>query len=141
MLGAPEHRQEARLRRAALDGPAAERGAAAAAVKASLASVAVIGPLADSKADTEGSWMVFGHVPAAVTVLEGIRAKLPGREGRLRPGPEIRASDPVVLRRLHPRAEKPPTQTPEEAEAAFRQAVDTARGAEPWSWCWASGQT
>ena len=36
----------------------------------------MIGPLADSKADTEGSWMVFGHVPAAVTVLEGVRARL-----------------------------------------------------------------
>ena len=36
----------------------------------------MIGPLADSKAATEGSWMVFGHVPAAVTILEGIRAKV-----------------------------------------------------------------
>jgi beta-glucosidase len=44
----------------------------------SLKNVAVIGPLADSKEATEGSWMVFGHTSAAVTVVEGSRAKLPG---------------------------------------------------------------
>jgi beta-glucosidase len=51
-----------------------------------LKKVAVIGPLADSQEATEGSWMVFGHTPAAVTVLEGIRAKLPERS-RVRPRP------------------------------------------------------
>ncbi|MEZ4727099.1 MAG: glycoside hydrolase family 3 N-terminal domain-containing protein [Caldilineaceae bacterium] len=37
--------------------------------------VAVIGPVANSKEATEGSWMVFSHAAAAATVLEGIRAK------------------------------------------------------------------
>ena len=92
-------------------------------------SVAVIGPLADSKADTEGSWMVFGHVPAAVTVLEGLRAKLPAREDRLRARAGDPAPGPVLLRRLHAGPEEA-AQTPEEAEAAFQQAVETARGAD-----------
>ena len=55
-----------------------------------LKNVAVIGPLADSMEATEGSWMVFGHKPAAVTVLEGIRAKVPGATVSYSSGPEIR---------------------------------------------------
>jgi beta-glucosidase len=103
-------------------------------LKASLSSVAVIGPLADSKADTEGSWMVFGHVPAAVTVLEGIRARLGNAKLTYAPGPEIRREVPSFFDDLDlipgPKPPKPPKQTPDEAEAAFRQAVETARGAE-----------
>ena len=94
-----------------------------------VASVAVIGPLADSKADTEGSWMVFGHVPAAVTVLEGIRAKLPAAKIAHAPGPEIRRQVPSMFDQFMPGPKKPP-QTPEQAEAAFQQAVETARGAD-----------
>jgi len=39
-------------------------------------SVAVIGPLADSKRDIRGSWSFVDDVSKAVTVLEGIRAKV-----------------------------------------------------------------
>ena len=103
-------------------------------LKASLANLAVIGPLADSKADTEGSWMVFGHVPAAVTVLEGLRARLGSAKVTYAPGPEICRDVPSFFDDLvlipGPKPPKPPKQTPDEAEAAFRQAVDTARGAE-----------
>jgi beta-glucosidase-like glycosyl hydrolase len=35
-------------------------------------NIAVIGPLADSMEATEGSWMVFGHQPAAAANAEGI---------------------------------------------------------------------
>jgi len=98
-------------------------------LKASLASVAVIGPLADSKADTEGSWMVFGHVPAAVTVLEGLRARLGSAKVAHAPGPEIRREVPSFFDDFIP-GPKPPKQTPEAGEAAFRQAVETAKGAE-----------
>ena len=38
-------------------------------------TIAVIGPLADSKADMLGSWYAFGKPEEAVSVLEGIRAK------------------------------------------------------------------
>jgi beta-glucosidase len=95
----------------------------------SLTNLAVIGPLADSKADTEGSWMVFGHVPAAVTVLEGIRAKLPGARVSHAPGPEIRRVVPSFFDDLVPGPKKP-AQTAEAGEAAYRQALDTARGAD-----------
>ena len=94
-----------------------------------LKKVAVIGPLTDSMEATEGSWMVFGHKPAAVTVLQGLRAKLPGAQVAYAPGPEIRRDI------QHPFGEfdtttKKPIQTPEAAEAAFQTAVETARAAD-----------
>jgi len=128
VLTDPAHRKEVRL--------AAQRSMVllrnegkALPLPKTLTSLAVIGPLADSKADTEGSWMVFGHVPAAVTVLEGLKAKLPGAKIDYAPGPEIRRDVPSFFETLIPGPKKPP-QTPAEAEAAFQKAVETARGAD-----------
>jgi beta-glucosidase len=129
VVGDPGHRAEARL--------AAQRSmvllrneGGLLPLSKSLANIAVVGPLADSRADTEGSWMVFGHVPAAVTVLEGIKAKLPGATVSYAPGPEIQRQVPSFFDELVPGPKKAPSQTPEEAEAAFKQAVETARGAD-----------
>jgi beta-glucosidase len=94
-----------------------------------LKNVAVIGPLADSMEATEGSWMVFGHKPAAVTVLEGIRAKLPGVSVTNAPGPEIRRDIPHPFGEFDMTAKKP-IQPAEEAEAAFSAAVQTAQDAD-----------
>src|SRR6185369_551248 len=41
-----------------------------------VSSIAVIGPLADSKRDMRGSWSLADDVKSAVTVLEGIRTRL-----------------------------------------------------------------
>jgi beta-glucosidase len=43
---------------------------------ASLSSIAVIGPMADSKRDTLGPWVFDFDVDETVTVLDGIRAKV-----------------------------------------------------------------
>ena len=94
-----------------------------------LKNIAVIGPVADSMEATEGSWMVFGHKPAAVTVLQGLRAKLPGANVTYAPGPAIRRDIPSMFDDFFPELKKP-AQTPEAAEAAFQTAVDTARGAD-----------
>ncbi len=94
-----------------------------------LKNVAVIGPVADSMEATEGSWMVFGHKPAAVTVLQGIRAKLPDARVQFAHGPEIRRDIPSFFEDFMPGAKKP-VQTPEEADAAFQHAVDTAKSAD-----------
>jgi len=94
-----------------------------------LKNVAVIGPVADSREATEGSWMVFGHQPAAVTVLEGVRAKLPGARVEYASGPEIRRDFASPFDDFDP-SKKKPVQTPEAAEAAFQEAVATARGAD-----------
>jgi len=99
-------------------------------LKKDLKKVAVIGPLADSMEATEGSWMVFGHTPAAVTVLAGIRAKLPGAEVTYAPGPEIRRDIPSWFESVMGDAASKQVQTPEQAETAFQAAVEIARTAE-----------
>jgi beta-glucosidase len=129
VLGAAEHRQEARL--------AAQRSlvllrneGGLLPLKKTLSSVAVIGPLADSKHGTEGGWMVFGHVTAAVTVLEGIRARL-GAAARIEyaKGPDIKRDIPSFFDTIMP---GPPasTQTPAQADVVFAEAVKTAQKAE-----------
>jgi beta-glucosidase len=128
VVALPEHRQASRL--------AAQRSMVLLRNEGGLLplaknqkNVAVIGPLADSMEATEGSWMVFGHNPAAVTVLQGIRARLPGAKVTYAPGPEIRRDFPSFFDDFNPAAKKP-IQTPEAAGAAFQTAVETARGAD-----------
>jgi len=129
VIALPEHKKEARL--------AAQRSMVLLRnegkllpLSKSLKNVAVIGPLADSKEATEGSWMVFGHNPAAVTVLEGIRAKLPGAKVTYAPGPEIRRDLASWFEADTISGGKNAPQTPEQAETAFKTAVATARKAE-----------
>jgi len=128
VLALPEHRQEARLAAQRSMVLLRNEGRLLPLAK-SLKRVAVIGPVADSKEATEGSWMVFGHTPAAVTVLEGIRAKLPGAKVEYAPGPEIRRDIPSWFEALQADGTRA-MQTPEEAEAAIQVAVATARRAE-----------
>jgi beta-glucosidase len=92
--------------------------------------IAVIGPLADSMPATEGSWMVFGHQPAAVTVLAGIRARLPGAAVTYAPGPAIRRDIPSWFEGMMAGQTRQPAQTAEESEAAFQTALETARAAD-----------
>jgi beta-glucosidase len=128
VVALPEHRKEARF--------AAQRSMVLLRNEGQLLplaknqrNVAVIGPLADSKEATEGSWMVFDHIPAAVTVVEGIRAKLPGAKVEYAPGPEIRRDITSPFDDMTPGAQKA-AQTPEQAEAAFQTAVAKALNAD-----------
>ena len=128
VVARPEHRQEARL--------AAQRSMVLLRneggflpLSRELKNVAVIGPLADSMEATEGSWMVFGHKPAAVTVLQGIRARLPEARVAFAPGPEIRREFPSFFEEFIPGAKKP-AQTSDESDAAFRDVVGAARSAD-----------
>ena len=91
--------------------------------------IAVIGPLADSMQATEGSWMVFGHEPDAVTVLQGIQAKLPGENIAYAPGPEIYRDIPHPFGEFDMAAKKP-RQTTADADAALTAAVKTAQDAD-----------
>ncbi len=124
----PEHRMEARLAAQRSMVLLRNEGQLLPLAK-SLRNVAVIGSLADSKEATEGSWMVFGHTPAAVTVVEGIRAKLPGARVEYAPGPEIRRDIAPWFDEIMPGGKKD-VQTPEQAEAAFQMAIATARNAD-----------
>ena len=128
VVARPEHRQAARL--------AAQRSMVLLRNEGGLLplsqeqkNIAVIGPLADSMVATEGSWMVFGHKPAAVTVLQGIRARLPQANVTYAPGPEIHREIPHPFGEFDTTAKKP-IQTPEEAEVAFQTALETAWGAD-----------
>ena len=128
VVALPEHRKEARL--------AAQRSMVLLRneghilpLAKNLKKVAVIGPLADSMEATEGSWMVFGHTPAAVTVLAGIRARLPGANVEFAPGPDIRRDIGSFFEEMMPGTKKD-VETPEQAEAAFQVAVAVARLAD-----------
>jgi beta-glucosidase len=125
VISLPKHRQAARL--------AAQRSTVLIRNEGGLLplsknvkNIAVIGPLADSMEATEGSWMVFGHQPAAVTVLQGIRAKLPNARVEYASGPEIRRDFNSPFEEMDQKNKKP-AQTPEEAEADFQAALATAR--------------
>jgi beta-glucosidase len=128
VVALPEHRQAARLAAQRSMVLLRNEGGLLPLAK-SLKNVAVIGPLADSKEATEGSWMVFGHQPAAVTVLQGIRTKLPGARVDYAPGPDIRRDFTSPFEDFNLQAKRP-VQTPDEAEAAFQTALATARRAD-----------
>jgi len=127
VVALPEHRNEARLAAQRSMVLLRNEGRLLPLAK-SLKKVAVIGPLADSMEATEGSWMVFNHTPAAVTVLAGLHAKLPGAKVEYAPGPDIQRDIPSFFDTMMPGEKKAP-QTPEQAEAAFQTAVATARNA------------
>jgi len=129
VLALPEHRKEARLAAQRSMVLLRNEGRLLPLAK-SLKHMAVIGPLADSKEATEGSWMVFGHTPAAVTILEGIRAKLPDARVEYAPGPEIRRDIASWFESVMPSEVRKSPQTAEQAEAAFQTAVITAQSAE-----------
>ena len=128
VIALPEHRKEARLAAQRSMVLLRNEGGLLPLAK-SLKNVAVIGPLADSKEATEGSWMVFGHTPAAITVVEGIRAKLPGAKVEYAPGSEIHRDITSEFDDMIGGAKKV-IQTPQQAEAAFQKAVATARRAD-----------
>jgi beta-glucosidase len=95
-----------------------------------VASIAVIGPLADSPRDTIGPWVFDFDLDETVTVLDGIRARA-GDDIRV----EYARGVPVVQRRTPSLFDMFGRNTPADPEgfdedAEFRQAVDLARGAD-----------
>jgi beta-glucosidase len=98
--------------------------------KNSASTIAVIGPLGNSKSDLEGSWGIFGAESKAVTIVDGIRNKF-GTAAKVEyaPGPDMKRMFPSffdAFTNSHPK----PDQTPADADAAFAKAVDTAKRAD-----------
>jgi beta-glucosidase len=126
ILNAPEHQQFARL--------AAQRSMVLLRnenqllpLKKDIPSIAVIGPVADSQQDIEGSWVTFGTKSEAVTVLQGIRNMLGnGVHIEYAKGPDIKRDIPSFFEAFMPGPKAPP-QAPAQAEEAFNKAVETAR--------------
>jgi beta-glucosidase len=130
VLADPTHREVARI--------AAERSAVLLRNEGgllpldleSLESIAVIGPLADSKRDTLGPWVFDFDLDETVTVLEGIRAKA-GERIRVDYARGIR-----VVQRVFPSmfdmfgGNRPEDPEGFDEEAEFQRAVDLARAAD-----------
>ena len=55
----------------------------------SLKSISVIGPLADSKIDVNGPWSFTAKSADSVTIVEGLRSKLPNAQIQYEPGVQI----------------------------------------------------
>ena len=97
---------------------------------AGLASIAVIGPLADSKRDTVGPWVFDFDLDETVTVLEGLRTRL-GETAEVRFAPGIRPAQ-----RLFPSMfDMFPGNSPEDPEnfdddAELQRAVELARDSD-----------
>jgi beta-glucosidase len=130
VLADPQHREVARV--------AAERSAVLLRNDGDLlplnsdglASVAVIGPLADSRRDTLGPWVFDFDLDETVTVLDGIRRKV-GDRVRVDHAPGIR-----VVQRVFPSmfdmfgGNRPEDPEGFDEEAEFRRAVDLAGAAD-----------
>jgi beta-glucosidase len=130
VLADPEHRQVARV--------AAERSAVLLRNNGNLlpldierlTSVAVIGPLADSRRDTLGPWVFDFDLEETVTVVDGVRRKV-GDRAQVDYAPGIR-----VVQRVFPSmfdmfgGNRPEDPEGFDEEAEFRRAVDIAGAAD-----------
>jgi beta-glucosidase len=94
-----------------------------------VSSIAVIGPLADSERDIRGSWSFVDDVKSAVTVLEGIRAKVG-------PGVKVEFAQGVDIARAYPSpfamfgGPRPPAWGEDQKRAEFERAVALARSSD-----------
>jgi beta-glucosidase len=89
-------------------------------------SIALIGPLADSKPDIMGSWSLAGHPADSVTVLEGMRARFGADHILYTKGVEIERDQPSIF---DPQFSSPrPTLTTDaERDAEFHHAIDLVK--------------
>lgn len=96
----------------------------------SLKSIAVIGPLADSRPDTMGSWSLAGHPRDTVTVLEGIRKRFgSGTTVSSTKGVEIERGQPSIFDSQFP-SPQPTLKTDAERNAEFAHAIDLVKQSE-----------
>ncbi len=94
-----------------------------------LKSVAVIGPLADSKLDILGGWSIHADRADSVTVFEGLREKLAGAQVVTTPGVEIERGSPTIFdEQVVP--DKPKFTTAEAKAGEFSHALELAKAAD-----------
>jgi beta-glucosidase len=124
ILSAPEHRKAARAAASRSAVLLRNEGQLLPLDKAKLSSIAVIGPLADSRVDTTGSWTFANDAAETVTVLQGIRNSVPaGVRVEYARGGEIRRT----ISGPFDRGPKAAPATPEQIEEEIKQAVELAR--------------
>ncbi|HEX6717520.1 MAG TPA: beta-glucosidase BglX [Pyrinomonadaceae bacterium] len=94
-----------------------------------VSSVAVIGPLADSKRDIRGSWSLADDVNRAVTVLEGIRAKVGSFvKVEYAQGVDIARVSPSIFEIIS--GPRPAAWSEAQKQAEFEKAVSLARSSD-----------
>ena len=89
-------------------------------------SIALIGPLADSKADIMGSWSLAGHPADSVTVLEGMRKRFGADAVTYTTGVEIERVQPSIFDRQFA-SPKPKMTTDAERDAEFQHAIELVK--------------
>jgi len=89
-------------------------------------SIAVIGPLADSKADIMGSWSLAGHPADSVTVLEGMRTRFGASHILFTKGVEIEREQPSIFDTQFS-SPKPTMTTDAERDAEFHHAIELVK--------------
>jgi len=94
-----------------------------------VSSIAVIGPLADSKRDMRGSWSLADDAKTAVTVLEGVRTKVgPSVKVEYAPGGDIARNYPSIFEVVS--GPRPAPWSEEQKQAEFEKAVSLARSSD-----------
>ena len=94
-------------------------------------TIAVIGPMADSKVDIGGSWSLASHPADNVSVLDGLRARFAATPDMIRfsRGVEIERQQESIFD-----PQFPPTRATmhgdAEKKAAFQQAIDTVKASD-----------
>ena len=130
VLSAPDHREAARV--------AAERsvvllrdeGGLLPLKKESYHKVAVIGPLADSKLDTLGSWSFQENLPETVTILEGLRNKFgSAAEISYLQGAQLKRKFPSMFDAIF-RIKPEPVWSAEQAQQEIDKAVQAAQSSD-----------
>jgi beta-glucosidase len=92
-------------------------------------SIAVIGPLADSKADIMGSWSLAAHPADSVTVLEGMRKRFGTGTVTYTTGVEIERPDESIFDGQFT-SPKPKMTTDAERETEFKHALDLVKNSD-----------
>jgi len=94
-------------------------------------SIAVIGPLTDTKPDIMGSWSLAGNPAEAVTVIEGMRKRLAAGKTKVlwAKGVEIERGQESIFDDQFP-SPKPVLKTDAERETEFNHAIDLVKQAD-----------
>ena len=95
-------------------------------LKKNIASIAVIGPLANSPVDLNGGWGINGQTPA-VTIEEGLKQKLPNAKIAYERGGEIRRTIKSFFDDFFPGSVKTPPLTEAQNKQEIARAVELAR--------------
>jgi len=98
-------------------------------LKKSIHTLAVIGPMADSKPDTLGSWSLGARVDNTITVLDGLKRKLPGVTILSTTGVEISRPGGSIFDEQFA-SPKPKLITDKERDVEFQHAIGMVKKAD-----------